>query len=361
MVCNLIKGKTYLRTELNAIAKTCLIEKIYKYKKQQLYDKIIELQANEDKTKEDKTKEKEKCVTELLQKCNIHSSSVKNDILNIIKNNDNIIVPISTHDVQLPKLVPIIDNSLEIDNFKAFGSFFKKDLLGFINAKKKPTLRAFVAGGYGLKMLFEHQYGIYNEIKTDDIDITISINNTTSTVQSAFNLLMKRCEAFIKSRNDPHNFKIQVINLPTTYNPVLKLKRFHVISISYKKGEFVDLCITDKEINVDEMNKTCSNKCNLPIKNDDGYFKEFFQIIYMENVQGIDKYCYLKRNPVTGKFSCKGVKDIDRVKLLCGISKAKSTQFDEYCKMIQQVDVNKLKKMSQMERDQLFINIRNVI
>ena len=109
------------------------------------------------------------------------------------------------------------------------------------------------------------------------------------------------------------------------------------------------------------MNKTCSNKCNLPIKNDDGYFKEFFQIIYMENVQGIDKYCYLKRNPVTGKFSCKGVKDIDRVKLLCGISKAKSKQFDEYCKMIQQVDVNKLKKMSIIERDQLFVKIRNVI
>ena len=72
-----------------------------------------------------------------------------------------------------------------------------------------------------------------------------------------------------------------------TYNPILKMRRFNVISIYYKNDEFVDLCITDKAINGEDMDKTTSNKCNLPIKKDDGYFKEFSQIIYMENVLGI--------------------------------------------------------------------------
>lgn len=79
----------------------------------------------------------------------------------------------------------------------------------------------------------------------------------------------------------------------------------------------------------------------------------------MENVPGVDHYCYLKRNPVTGKFSCKGVKDIDRVNVLCNL--ANSKKYEKYCNIVKKVDGEKLKKMSQQERDKVFLELRNII
>ena len=108
------------------------------------------------------------------------------------------------------------------------------------------------------------------------------------------------------------------------------------------------------------MNIECSKKCKLPIKTDEEYFKEYFQIIYMENVPGIDHYCYLKRNPITGKFSCKGVKDIDRVRLLCDES-TQSKKFKSTCDLFKSIQIDKLKSMTKEARDEVFLSLRDVI
>tara|TARA_Y100000389_G_C17398608_1_gene484014 strand:+ start:31 stop:480 length:450 start_codon:yes stop_codon:yes gene_type:complete len=149
------------------------------------------------------------------------------------------------------------------------------------------------------------------------------------------------------------------MNFPPDYNPLLKMRRFCLISLTYKSDEFVDLVVTDRDIPHTEIDTTVSEKCDLPIKKPDGYLFEYFQIIYMENVPGVDHYCYLKRNPVTGKFSCKGVKDIDRVNVLCNF--AKSKKYEKYCNIVKQVDGEKLKKMSPQERDKVFLELRNII
>ena len=137
------------------------------------------------------------------------------------------------------------------------------------------------------------------------------------------------------------------------------MRRFYVISIYYKNDEFVDMCITDKEITPSMIHKSCSTKCSLPIKIIDEYLREYFQIIYMENVPGIDTYCYLKRNPVTGKFSCKGVKDIDRVNILC--KHASTKNYSKYCELMNNISHLNLNTMKKDDRDKLFITLREII
>lgn len=297
-------------------------------------------------------------------KCKITSKETKKEILEIIKNNDNVVIPTNIEEIKSPTSIKSqnISPKYEDDNYKAFAEYFENDLIGFIkNPKEIPVLRAFVPGGYGMKLIFENKYNDFSKIKTNDLDITVSIQNTKiENSQKARMYLIKKCYEFIKTRKDPKNFKIQIISLPTTYNPILKMRRFFVISILYNNDEFIDLVITDRVIMLEEMNSVISKKTLLPVKKDEGYFLEYFQIIYMENVPGIDNYCYLKRNPVTGKFSCKGVKDIDRVKNLCEISNTKS-KYKKECSLVKEVSKESLQKMSKVERDKLFVELRDVI
>lgn len=365
--CQYDSKKQYTKIELNKIAMSCGIKNAQKILKHDLVQLLnnMEVKKNE-MIQHQKIENVEKCVSDLLAKCDITSSKVKSEIHQIIKNNHNIIIPtnIESIPVPLPENIPKPPPpSYETNNYIAFSDFFKNDFLSFINKPtSKPKLRAFVPGGYGLKMIFEHKYNDFTKIKTNDLDITVSINDTTlSDPIKAKDYLINKCSRFIKSRKDPNNFKIQVISLPTTYNPILKMRRFYVVSVLYKNDEFVDLAITDRQIHIDEMNVKLSNKCSLPIKKDEGYFHEYFQIIYMENVPGVDHYCYLKRNPITGKFSCKGVKDIERVKALCVVSNTKTSKYFETCKLVQQVDKESLKKLTQSERDKVFVSLRDLI
>ncbi len=361
MLCTFDEKKKYLRKELNEIAKACKIKYITKFNKEELEKEIKKvILQNKPKNTTIPKNEKEDCIIEFLNKCKITSLETRKQILDIINKNKNVVIPNDMKEYSFKKNNNnnVSSSGYEKNNFIAFCKYFEDDLLGFTKTQK-PKLRAFVPGGYGLMMLLENKYNTKGKIKTGDLDITVSINNTTSNVIEAYNYLLAKCKKFIELRANPSDFKINIVRLPTTYNPILKMRRYYVISIYYKNDEFVDLCLTDREINKEEIDLECSNKSLLPIKKDDGYFKEYFQIIYMENVPGVDSYCYLKRNPVTGKFSCKGMKDIDRINILCQLSKNKS--FQKYCKLTNELTVDKLKAMSKEKRDKLFISLRELI
>ena len=366
--CKLIDGKKYTRPELNTIAKACNIKYITKYKKNELIDKIKEISITENTTNTDSASANtdsntEICIKDVFSKCNISvTQSELNDIMKIVKGK-NVVIPTSVKEISFAESKEPVKDVVKkpaANNFEEFARYFDEELMGFVRKpNKKPLMRAFVPGGYGLRMLLEHRYNKTGVIKPGDLDITISINDSKLSQYECRTHLIDKCKKFINSRHDSYNYRMTIMNFPPDYNPLLKMRRFCLISLTYKSDEFVDLVVTDRDIPHTEIDTTVSEKCDLPIKKPDGYLFEYFQIIYMENVPGVDHYCYLKRNPVTGKFSCKGVKDIDRVNVLCNF--AKSKKYEKYCNIVKQVDGEKLKKMSPQERDKVFLELRNII
>ena len=366
MSCNLIEGKKYSRPELNEIAKACKIKYILKYKKDELIAKIKETtktSSNKPSTNSNDNKT-ENCIKDVFSKCNLKvSKSELDEIMKIIKGK-NVAIPTSIQEMSFDKskdtVVKVDAKKPATNNFEEFARYFDEELMGFIRKpNKKPLMRAFVPGGYGLRMLFEHKYNKTGLIKPGDLDITISINDSKLSSTECKLHLINKCRKFINSRHDGHNYRMTVMNFPSDYNPLLKMRRFSLISLTYKNDEFVDLVVTDRAIPTTEIDKQVSEKCDLPIKLPEGYLFEYFQIIYMENVPGVDHYCYLKRNPVTGKFSCKGVKDIDRATVLCQL--ASSKKYEKYCDIVKQVNGDKLKKMTKEQRDKVFLELRNLI
>jgi hypothetical protein len=341
----------YKKNELYELAKKCFIKNIRKYKKEELFDLIHKIYSESTTPINE-----EECLRKTLTECKFKISKKKiESILKMIKGK-SVIIPTQINDISFGD-GRVINTDVEL--FDDFINYFEEEFMSFIkNPEKKPLMKAFVPGGYGLNMLFEHKYK-EGKIKTSDLDITISINDTMLTATECKQHLLNKCKKFINSRKDPGNYHITEMNFQTHYNPLLKMRRFSLISILYKNEDFVDLVITDREIHLDEINKQVSLKCNLPIKKDEGYLFEYFQIIYMENVPGIDNYCYLKRNPVTGVFKCKGKRDIERVTMLCNLSKSK--KYEEYCKIAKKINTSKLKRIGKIKRDALFLRLRSIL
>ena len=384
--CDKTKSKDgYTKKELQDIAKECNIKAIYKYSKEELC-KLIEkakgpattavaaadtstktASKEAKKTIEKKTNDTSACVKNIIKMCNLTEASQIDELISVLNTHKNMLYPKNITNIKTPNKAKTSSNLVKEDAskntddlFTIFAKFFEEELMGFTKRKDEvPKMRAFVPGGFGLKMLMEHKYGEMNKINTGDLDITISVNKSALTHQEATAHLVKKCQDFINSRPDAHLFKIQKITFQPSYNPLLKMVRYCVVSIYYKNDEFVDLCITDREINISDIDVVTSKKCHLPIKKDEGYLFEYFQMIYMENVPGVDHYCYLKRNPVTGKFSCKGSKDIDRVSLLCSVSN--NQKYKKYCTLVKNITIEKLKTMPKHKRDKYFNEIRNII
>ena len=67
--------------------------------------------------------------------------------------------------------------------------------MGFVRKpNKKPLMRAFVPGGYGLRMLLEHRYNKTGVIKPGDLDITISINDSKLSQYECRTHLIDKCK-----------------------------------------------------------------------------------------------------------------------------------------------------------------------
>jgi len=246
--------------------------------------------------------------------------------------------------------------------FARFKEYMRDDLLGFLHihgSTQKHMFRVVTAGGYGIKTLLETKHGLYGKVKTGDVDLTVSTYKCTMTPLECFQYWSKKLHAFFAAQENPDDFKVQVVNFNHAYVPVMDFHREYVIMVSYKDDDFVDIAITDQKITFDMLDKRTSLKAGLPVKKEEYYLKEVLSLIYMENVPGVNEYSYKKRNPVTGMIRSKGIKDIQRSKLLCAVKK--NELYKEYCKLLQDLTLTKLRRMPAAKRDMYFVELRNVI
>lgn len=242
--------------------------------------------------------------------------------------------------------------------FERFKEYFKEDLIGFLDAKK-PKFRVVTAGGYGLKTLMETKHKIFGKVKTGDVDFTVSTYRCSMTPLACFQYWARKLHAFFADQIHPSDFQVKVINFGHAYVPVMNFHRDYVLMVTYKNEEFVDVAITNQKVTAHMLDKATSLKAGIPVKKEDYYLKEFLSLIYMETVPGVNTFCYAKRNPITGMYSCKGVKDIDRSKLLCSVKKR--NKYMKYCELLQDVTVAKLKRMPPEKRDRYFSSLRDII
>lgn len=239
-----------------------------------------------------------------------------------------------------------------------FKEYFSDELLGFFG-KTKPRFRMITSGGYGFKQLVEIKHGMYGRVQTADMDLTVSTYESSMNPLSAYTHWMVKINKFIYSQPNPQDFKIKTINFNNEFVPIMHFHRYYVIMLMYKDEDFVDVAITNMKIHDYMIDIPTSLKAGIPIKNEEYYLKEFLSLIYMENVPGVNYYCYAKRNPVTGSYSCKGAKDIDRSKLICELEV--QNKFSKYCELLRDITVAKLRSMSQYKRDKYFISLQELI
>ena len=242
--------------------------------------------------------------------------------------------------------------------YEKFKETFKDDLLGFIG-KSNPKFRVATSGGYGVKMTLEEKHGIYGQINTKDIDLTVSVDKSSMDGTECYHYLYNKVMKFIKESGDAKNFKVEVLKMYNSFVPIFKYTRYYIIMIEYKKDEFIDLAITNMPIPDSMIDIPLSEKVGLPIKTEEAYLREFLIFVYMENVPGVNDQVYYKRNPVVGKLPAKGRKDILNSKLLC--DKVKKDKYKEYCKLLKEITVEKLQGMPKYVRDGYFKSLKTIV
>lgn len=242
--------------------------------------------------------------------------------------------------------------------FLKFKEYFSEDLLGFMETST-PRFRIVTAGGYGLKTLVEEKHKMIGKVKTGDVDFTVSTYKSSMSPLKCFQYWNRKLHAFFNQQSIPSDFRVKVINFGRSYVPVLNFHRYYVLMVTYKGDEFVDVAITNQQLAADAIDKETSIRAGIPVKTEDGYLKEFLSMIYMENVCGVNAICYAKRNPISGKYTCKGVKDINRAQLLCNLKTSK--KYVRFCKLLEDVTVERLKAMTAIKRNTLFAELKEII
>jgi hypothetical protein len=244
-----------------------------------------------------------------------------------------------------------------LDSFK---KYFKKDLTGYLN-QREPLFRVATAGGYGLKVLLESKYEMYERIRTGDLDLTVSVYKSKMTPFDAYSYWMMKLLKFINEQKNPNDYKITCLDQGGQYVPIQDYKRHYIIMISFQYEDFVDIAINDMKIDGNVMDKHVSLKTGLPIKTLNSYLKDFLTIIYRANVQGVSSDVYKKRNPVSGHYYEKGLKDISRTKLICSIEKEHKNKYKKYCKIIVDITKERLRQMNAKERDEYFNILKELV
>lgn len=234
-----------------------------------------------------------------------------------------------------------------------FKEFFRDDLIGHIG-KREPDFRAITVGGYGLKTLIETKHKMYGKVQTTDFDITVSTHRSKMTPTEIYTYWINRLYAFIETQSKPTDFKLDVVNFGRQKIPVMGFTRYYVIMVKYQGEDFTDVVISNMKITPSMIDEQTSIAAGIPVKTEEHYLDEFLRLIYIENVPGVNPYGYKKRNPVTGMFPEKGIKDIERSKLLC------TMQYHRFCRMLTGLTVAKFQAMSKRERDRYFISLKGL-
>lgn len=238
-----------------------------------------------------------------------------------------------------------------------------------------PSMRMVLAGGFCAKKLLETKYGIYDKILTTDIDITVSIRDSWYSPNQAIrhienklrvlqdNIARRRGTFYQNSEaGSGLHWSLLKFNEKHEFNPYFSMHRYAIIVVTLDGGEFADIAITDAYMPPTILDKEASENSkpmSLPIKNTEYLLREFLTLIYMETVKDSQDYAYYIRHPMYGKYPQKGLKDIERARLLCRESKEK--RFMKYCNLLANFTVERFKEMPKEEQDIYFENLRKAL
>jgi 16S rRNA G966 N2-methylase RsmD len=213
--------------------------------------------------------------------------------------------------------------------FALFSHYFENDLIGWKHKHSQP--KWIVKGGYALQNLLKYKYDIPNLKITNDIDINVSLKNINNK-QNYIQYVIHKVKEFFKSTSLFYLFSTELyIFEQPIYNKVEKSSLSSLLLIRYKTEPFIDIGFVDHAISEQSIDWNISQKCGYPIKNSEAYMKEIVSLVYQENVPKADVFTYKKRNLFTGTFYKKGIKDIERSKLMCELDMNIYDQYKRYC------------------------------
>jgi 16S rRNA G966 N2-methylase RsmD len=221
--------------------------------------------------------------------------------------------------------------------FALFSHYFENDLLGWKNKNSQP--KWIVKGGYALENLLKYKYDIPNFKITNDIDINVSLKNIHNK-QNYIQYITRKVKEFFKSTSLFYLFSIEfyIFEQPI-YNRIEKSSLSSLLLIRYKTEPFIDIGFVDHAISEYSIDWNISKKCGYPIKNSEAYMKEIVSLVYQENEKGADIFTYKKRNPFTGVFYNKGIKDLERSKLMCELDMNIYDQYKKYCDYVENLEI----------------------
>ena len=221
--------------------------------------------------------------------------------------------------------------------FALFSHYFENDLLGWKHKHSQP--KWIVKGGYALQNLLKYKYDIPNLKITNDIDINVSLKNINNK-QNYIQYITRKVKEFFKSTSMFYLFSTELyIFEQPIYNKVEKSSLSSLLLIRYKTEPFIDIGFVDHAISEQSIDWNISQKCGYPIKNSEAYMKEIVSLVYQENEKGADIFTYKKRNPFTGTFYNKGIKDLERSKLMCELDMNIYNQYKRYCDYVENLEI----------------------
>jgi hypothetical protein len=173
---------------------------------------------------------------------------------------------------------------------------------------------------------------------TTDFDFTVATSsmygnqlNTNKSITYIKNSWTNYLSGFINTLNQYYNIsaRLEVIDRVKTYSPRLQnsitgRRIYQVLSFNIKTGsktiDFVDVAVcVVPGVNESWINKTVSNSSGFPILRHKYLMKEVASVLIRSFISS--NSLNTNRNPINGSKKEKGVKDIVRASVLCGINK----------------------------------------
>lgn len=251
---------------------------------------------------------------------------------------------------------------------------FKDDLVKWWHWST-PSLRAVISGGFGARKLLETKYNVYDKIVTKDIDITVSIrdawfspNQVIKHIENRLKVLQdnisRRRGSFNKTLdpNEGLHWSFFKFDDKHEYSQYFQMHRFGIFVVTLDNDDFADIMICDAPIYSTILDKEASENAEpieMPIKNVEYMLREFLTLIYIENTASAKDYAYSIRNPVVGKFKEKGLKDLERARILC--RESKEERYKKYCELLANYTVDRMNAMPQEQRDAYFEDLKKAL
>lgn len=209
----------------------------------------------------------------------------------------------------------------------------------------------YISGGYALNILLQTKYNTHKQmiLDTNDIDIYISIKDTTINQTQCLKLVVDNLTLFLNEIN----IQNEILTLEiSSYNNDLQMKIgkeiyniFHILIIKYNGKPFTHITITNMDITDNMIDKELTNKMKIPFKKMEYYLLEYLRMIYAGSLPDVYPFIYKQR-------SLK--KDIQTSKTLCHNNTF--DRYTNYCKALLNIDnIDTFIKMSQQDKNEYIL------